>query len=526
MAVIRKKLIYTIIQETFSAADKNPNLNYDLTNQQKLFDEIIFANESLTKDEKAVTVRIITESYDYFRIIKNEGERRICENCQYECLATFYCEICIRNYLKAYFSDWTSGNGDIDNLIQNCQMETIAPTRIIEWIPYNNFRNIKYLTKGVFSEIYKAKWTDGPYDKWDSKKQQLKRFGMLKVILKKLENVERANMNWFEEVKSHLVISNKISGVIKCFGLTINPEGYYMLVLQKMDINLMQYIQQNHNKLTWKERIDIICDIIKALYEIHKEQAIHKDLHFGNILYLQSANLWCTSDLGFCGPADKSLNCIYENLPYIAPEVISGKAHSFASDIYSIGMLIWEISTGTPPFNYYEHNYDLAMNIINGFRPKMVSEIPLEYKQLIEQCWYADPSKRPNIDYLHNKIFEIRSLYYQNVYDKLTFYKYNTNLYQFFPSNESIMLKTKMSDYISDLNNHFRKSGNEKIDNFVQEIRLNIDDFNDIVFEWIPYNQFNEINEIGKNGSITIYSAIWKDGPLYYNKEIQIKRLY
>jgi hypothetical protein len=38
-----------------------------------------------------------------------------------------------------------------------------------------------------------------------------------------------------------------------------------------------------------------------------------------------------------------------------------------------------------------------------------------------------------------------------------------------------------------------------------------------VVFEWIPYNQFDEIKEIGKNGSITVYSAIWMDGPLCYN---------
>jgi hypothetical protein len=37
------------------------------------------------------------------------------------------------------------------------------------------------------------------------------------------------------------------------------------------------------------------------------------------------------------------------------------------------------------------------------------------------------------------------------------------------------------------------------------------------LFEWIPYNQLNEIEETGKNESITVYSAIWKDGPLYYN---------
>jgi uncharacterized lipoprotein YddW (UPF0748 family) len=39
------------------------------------------------------------------------------------------------------------------------------------------------------------------------------------------------------------------------------------------------------------------------------------------------------------------------------------------------------------------------------------------------------------------------------------------------------------------------------------------------ILEWIPYNQFDEIKEIGKNGSNTIYLAIWKDGPLSYNKQ-------
>ena len=41
-------------------------------------------------------------------------------------------------------------------------------------------------------------------------------------------------------------------------------------------------------------------------------------------------------------------------------------------------------------------------------------------------------------------------------------------------------------------------SGNEKIDNFIQKVQLKIDKYNDIVFEWIPYNQFNDINNIKK----------------------------
>src|SRR5436305_13790697 len=60
-------------------------------------------------------------------------------------------------------------------------------------------------------------------------------------------------------------------------------------------------------------------------------------------------------------------------------------------------------------------------------------------------------------------------------------------------------------------------SGNEKFDNFIQEMQLKIEDENSIVFEWIPYNQFSDIEEIGKGGFATVYSAIWKDGPLKYS---------
>ena len=59
-------------------------------------------------------------------------------------------------------------------------------------------------------------------------------------------------------------------------------------------------------------------------------------------------------------------------------------------------------------------------------------------------------------------------------------------------------------------------SGNEQIDDFIQERQLQIIKYNDVVLEWIPYSQFNQNKETGKNGLITVYSTIWKDGPLHY----------
>ena len=76
-------------------------------------------------------------------------------------------------------------------------------------------------------------------------------------------------------------------------------------------------------------------------------------------------------------------------------------------------------------------------------------------------------------------------------------------------------------------------SGNEMIDDFIQEKQLKINEHD--ALEWIPYNQFNEIKETYKNGSITVYSAIWRDGPLLHwskwykrdsNKEVSLKCLH
>src|ERR1044072_7520289 len=73
---------------------------------------------------------------------------------------------------------------------------------------------------------------------------------------------------------------------------------------------------------------------------------------------------------------------------------------------------------------------------------------------------------------------------------------------------------------------NFTNSGNEKIDNIIKTMQLKIDSPWDIVFEWIPYNKFDNIEEINKGDYSTVYSAIWKGGPLNYddNKKEYLRR--
>ena len=179
------------------------NIHDDIHKQQEFLLKTVLDDKSLTNDVKTEAIRMLNKDYDRDKVLYNEGKKRVCENCNQECLATLYCELCVRNYLKANFSNWTSGNDKIDNLIQECQMKSLTPEYIVEWIPYDNLQNIKYLTKGGCSEIYTADWINGRYFEWDSEKQQLTRQfpnSSQAVVLKRLENVENANQSWLEEV--------------------------------------------------------------------------------------------------------------------------------------------------------------------------------------------------------------------------------------------------------------------------------------------------------------------------------------
>src|SRR5947207_2430894 len=176
--------VYTALNRAYALIDFN--IQNDVHRQYEFKKQVVLADESLTENERSETIRRLNQYYDTDKLIFNEGTKITCENCNQECLATLFCEHCVRNHLKANFSNWTSRNDDIDNLIQECQMKTLIPDRIAEWIPYNNFQNIEYLTKGGCSEIYTAEWFDGRYNEWDSKEQQLTRFGGQLVILKRL----------------------------------------------------------------------------------------------------------------------------------------------------------------------------------------------------------------------------------------------------------------------------------------------------------------------------------------------------
>ncbi|RHZ82923.1 hypothetical protein Glove_103g24 [Diversispora epigaea] len=370
-------------------------------------------DSSLTNNEKKFLLDKLQKAFDKHKIGDNSVEKQQCNNCQNWHQATQYCEFCIRKYLENNFRNWTSENEEIDKLIQECQQKTISPQCVIEWINYDQFENIEYLTEGGCATIYTAMWKDGSYDKLNPEKQILERFGRQSVVLKKLNNSNSSNVHWFQEVTLSFTLDNTFQTLAVCYGLTKDSSTHdYMLVLQYYDNDLRHFLKDNYHFLTLFQKYKIISVIAYSLSKIHSQNIIHRDLHSGNILYHAHTTRWYISDLGLSGPADKPLNSIYGNLPYVAPEVYCGQIYTTKSDIYSVGILMWEVITGETPYGDHEHDSDLAFSIASGYRPTISENIPLEYATLMKKCWDANPDNRPDANIILDEILLlVKSLY-------------------------------------------------------------------------------------------------------------------
>jgi hypothetical protein len=103
--------------------------------------------------------------------------------------------LCQINCLKNNFTNWTSENETIDDLIRKTHLQINGCNDIIfEWIPYNQFENIKKISKGNFTtKIFSAIWKNGPLN-FNCNKMELNRIPDRNVFLKYLQNI---NINEF-----------------------------------------------------------------------------------------------------------------------------------------------------------------------------------------------------------------------------------------------------------------------------------------------------------------------------------------
>ncbi|CAG8529168.1 2393_t:CDS:2 [Ambispora leptoticha] len=216
------------------------------------------------------------------------------------------CHSCETIWFKENYSNWTTGNLQLDSIIQKSQAEANISGDYLEYIPFEQFELVEFYKAGTFSEIYSAIWLEGLKWDWNEDIQAWSRGGPIKVALKKLKNSQNLSKHFLEKLRKYLHCLQSGS-MADTFGITKDPEGSFIFVMrfcENGDFN--QYIK--NKDINWKDKIDLLWGII--------DESISTS---GRI-----------ADIGIHGPVDIPTDKSYGVLSYIAPEFMD---HDWITDI-------------------------------------------------------------------------------------------------------------------------------------------------------------------------------------------------
>ena len=155
---------------------------------------------------------------------------------------------------------------------------------------------------------------------------------------------------------------------------------------------------QNNKPFTEQEILDYFTQICLALKHIHEKKIIHRDLKSGNV-FLMKSGLVKLGDFGiakgFQNTMDKAKTMV--GTPYyLSPEIIENKPYDAKSDIWPLGVLLYEMMTFKMPFNANSLP-NLSLKIMRGNYAPPPSVYTRDLREIVSRCLMVNPSRRPRI---------------------------------------------------------------------------------------------------------------------------------
>ncbi len=188
----------------------------------------------------------------------------------------------------------------------------------------------------------------------------------------------------------------------------------YQLALEYLPRgSLYTCIRKNKKYLTDVASIKILTDVAYALDFLANIQIVHLDLKSDNILLTTEGNAKL-ADFGFADYAYEELTDILGTLRWRAPEIGVEQA-THKADIYSLGMVAWELKTLTLPYVSFEFKSKEERRaffklVQGGFREIIPSDCEPKYAALITRCWEQNPKQRPAAEEVVKVLGDIKSL--------------------------------------------------------------------------------------------------------------------
>ncbi|EXX79861.1 hypothetical protein RirG_001550 [Rhizophagus irregularis DAOM 197198w] len=262
----------------------------------------------------------------------NNKIKKLCNECNIGLASYKNLQLCFTCYtIQEVCKFKKSGNKIIDDFIRYTQIDycshaefgspyksinykqTNKNSMILEFVPYDQFKNVEFIAEGGFSKIYKATWIDGPIFNLNFRENtKIVRHHNYIVVLKKLndsKNITSKNLNELKvfydftsaeckentinilEILNKLLNNNK-SHISEYFGITQDPISQdIMIIMPYYDFgDLKHYVSNYFYNICWQEKLENLSKIITGLKHIHGVNIVHRDLHSGNIFFNSKNN--------------------------------------------------------------------------------------------------------------------------------------------------------------------------------------------------------------------------------------------
>jgi len=225
--------------------------------------------------------------------------------------------------------------------------------------------------------------------------------------------------NQLEEFKKELEIMKVVKSnyCVKLFGITLEPKLCMVMEFCENG-SLYNLLLKNTSKVDWPLALTFCYDMCHGLFDLHDKKIVHRDFKSLNLLVTKDYRVR-VCDFGLSRSTSKDLETFTKlrgTMAYLAPEVFTGTPCTFKSDIFSLGIVLWEFMKVCidhkyeQPYGEYGLSYDFQIIVQSsmGLRPNIPNNTPKPFVDLYLRCVDGSPDARPDAQEVVDVITEIK----------------------------------------------------------------------------------------------------------------------
>ena len=247
----------------------------------------------------------------------------------------------------------------------------------------NRYEILEVIGRGGMAVVYKARC------------HLLNRNVAIKILRDDMAADQEFREHFQKEAQAVAMLSH--ANIVSIYDVSRSPDVDYIVMELIEGITLKQYMEQK-GQLNWREALHFATQIAKALEHAHSRGIIHRDIKPHNIMILKDGSVK-VADFGIARISSAQNTLTREALGsvhYISPEQAKGAHTDYRSDLYSLGVVMYEMLTGRPPFDG-DTPVSVAIQHINAkaTMPREINpSIPEGLEQITMHAMTADISKR------------------------------------------------------------------------------------------------------------------------------------